>query len=183
MAKEGGIVQIKWETIIMTIGLVVVMVGGFWTLAYIPIDNNQKRMQQEIADLRDSIARHYSSDDSKYLTQKEHNEFKYNVLANDNRNLDDVKEIKKHVEVLRTEAITRSDAQQLLNTTRLEFKAEIGRIDSLLVDNMKRKEFEAWKSERDKTITIIQDRQNRFAEALDSMYSKIMLQAPSYQQR
>lgn len=180
MGRTDGGLQIKWETIIMTIGLVVVMVGGFWTLAYIPIDNNQKRFEQQLNDLRNEFQRHLGLDDSKYLTQKEHNEFKANVYETDRRHTTDIVELRRHVEVLRTEAATRADVQQALNTTRVEFLAEIKRLDQLQIDNMKRKEFEVWQKEREKTISSIQERQNRFSEALDSMYSKLMQQMPSY---
>lgn len=167
----------------MAVGLVVVLVGGFWTLAYIPISDNQKRLEQQLNELRNDIQHHYAADDAKYLTQKEHNEFKTNVIAADDRHGTDIAEIKKIITSLRTEVMTRSDAQQLLNTTRVEFLAEVKRLDQLELDNMKRKEFDVWQKEREKTIGALQDRQNRFSEALDSMYSRIMQQMPSYQQK
>lgn len=182
MARSDGGLILDWQNVIMTIGLLVVMVGGFWSLAYIPIQTNIEELKKQVAELRSSDQQHFNNDDIKFLTQKEHNEFKSNVHDADRRTSDDIKELKRHVETLRTEALTRLDAQQLLNTTRLEFLAEVKRLDQLNADNMKRKEFDVWQKEREKTISAIQERQNRFSEALDSMYSKLMQQAPSYRQ-
>lgn len=152
----------------MTIGLVVVMVGGFWTLAYIPIDNNQKRLEKQINDLRAELQHHMTNDDAKYLTQKEHNEFKHNTERSDEQQIKNFEALKNEME----RAVKRE-----------EFISEIKRLDQSLDDDMKRKEFEMWRLEREKTIAAIQDRQNRFSEALDSMYSRLMQQMPSYQQK
>lgn len=134
---EAGL-HFTWQSIIMTVGLFVVMAGGYWTLAYIPISNDIKELKR------------------------------------------DHKELRQELVAAKQEATTRQDLQQTLNTTRLEFLAEIKRLDQRDEDVMRRKEFEAWKAERDKTIASIQDRQNRFTEALDAMYSRIMQQQPSY---
>ena len=66
---------------------------------------------------------------------------------------------------------------------RLEFMAEIKRLDQKTDDLMSRREFEVWRSERDKNLSALQTRQDRFTEALDAMYSRIMQQQPSYPPR
>lgn len=167
----------------MTVGLVVLMLGGYWTLAYLPISANQQRFEQQLNDLRNDINRHYAADDAKYLTQKEHNEFKNNVEKSDDQHARAIESLRKEIDQARTDSVKRSDLQQALNTTRVEFLSEVKRLDQLIADDMKRKEFEVWQKEREKTISSLQDRQNRFSEALDAMYSRIMQQSPLLQQR
>ena len=125
-----------WQNLITSIGLVVLLAGGYWTLAYLPISSNISELKQANKDLTEELA------------------------------------------LQRKEAVSRQDLQNTLTTTRLEFLAEIKRLDQRVDPMMPRREFEAWKMERDVTISGIRDRQNRFAEALDAMYSKIMQQQP-----
>ena len=178
MASNGF--SFSWQTLIMGIGLLFVLLGGYWTLAYLPIQSSLSDLKHEISDLRDRDNKHFEADANNYLTQKEHNEFKSNVSTSINRLLEDMKDQRKELEARRAEAATRQDVQNALNTTRVEFLAEIKRLDQATSGSMKRLEFDAWRMERDKTISAIQDRQNRFTEALDSMYSRLMQQAPSY---
>lgn len=179
--REGG-VQLSWQNIIMTVGLVLTMVGGFWYLAYIPIQRTFDDMKAQISELRNMQVALRNDDEAKYLTQKEHQEFKSNVHAADARIDVEMANLRKEIVTVRSEAATRSDMQQALNTTRVEFLAEIKRLNDLMADDMKRKEFDAWKMERDKVIALMQDRQSRFSEALDSMYSKLMTQMPFFKQ-
>lgn len=172
-------VELSWQNIIMTVGLGVTMLGGFWYLAYIPISD----MKSQITELRSNEAQHRSDDEAKFLTQKEHNEFKGNVHASDARIDAETANLRKEIVAARAEAATRADVQQALNTTRVEFLAEVRRLNDLMAGDMKRIEFETWRLERDKTISALQDRQNRFSEALDAMYSKLMQQIPSYQRK
>lgn len=167
----------------MTVGVILIMVGGFWTLAYIPIDRELENLKQQIVDIRKSNAQHFANDDVKFLTQKEHIEFNTNINKNIDRLSEDLALTRKDIETRRVETATRQDLQNALNTTRVEFLSEVKRLDQATADNMKRREFEAWKAERDKTIASIQDRQNRFTEALDAMYSRIMQQTPTYAPR
>lgn len=179
MPQDSGF-HFSWQNLIMTVGLIFVMVGGYWTLAYMPIQTSIAELKQQVSILSARDDKHFSDDDNKFLTQKEHSEFKSNVQEYIKRIATDASELRKQMEERRSEAATRTDVQSALNTTRVEFLSEIKRLDQMNLDNMKRKEFEAWKSERDKTITSIQDRQNRFSEALDVMYSRITQQPPSY---
>lgn len=179
----GGGVQLSWQNIIMTIGLVLSMVGGFWYLAYLPIQQTLNDLKQQTTDIRESLTRLRVDDEQKFLTQKEHNEFKANVHAADMRIDKDLDDVRKEIVAARAEAATRADVQQALNTTRVEFLAEIRRLNDLIAGDMKRKEFETWRMERDKTINSIQDRQNRFTEALDAMYSRLMQQTPFLQEK
>lgn len=172
--------QLDWQTLIMTVGVILVMVGGFWTLAYIPIQTSLVDLKQQLMDLREADIRHMSSADNKFLTQREYEQNKVYMQRNIDHLTSDIANIRKDIQARRAEIATRQDFQNALNTTRVEFLSEVKRLDQATNDMMKRKEFEVWKSERDKTIAAIQDRQNRFTEALDSMYSKIMQQAPSY---
>lgn len=133
--------HIDWASIIMTIGLVILMAGGYWTLAYIPITNNIADIKQQVKDI--------------------HNE----------------------LDAQRKEVVTRQDLQNSLNTTRVEFLSEVKRLDQKDEDMMKRREFDVWKAERDARLQSIITRQDRFTEALDAMYSRLMQQQPSYQQR
>lgn len=178
----GEGVQLSWQNIIMTVGLVLSMVGGFWYLAYLPIQRTLDDLKQQTTDIRESLTRLRVDDEQKFLTQKEHNEFKANVHAADARIDKDLADLRKEIVTARAEAATRSDMQQALNTTRVEFLAEIKRLNDLMAGDMKRKEFETWRLERDKTISALQDRQNRFSEALDAMYSKLMMQLPFFKQ-
>lgn len=175
--------RLDWQNLIITVGLLIVIVGGFWQLAILPVQNAMHDLRDQVTELRTNEAKHFMDDDNKFLTQKEHGEFKNNVHAQDIRSTADLKELNREVETLKRDVISRADAQALLNTTRLEFLSEIKRLDQLVHNHMDRKEFDVWKSERDKVIAIIQDRQNRLSEALDSMYSKLMQQIPSYQQK
>lgn len=175
--------QLDWQTLIMTVGVILVMVGGFWTLAYIPIQTSLVDIKQQLADLREADIRTMSNIENKFLTQREHLEYKTYLQRNVDHLTSDIANIRKDIEMRRAEIVTRQDVQNALNTTRVEFLSEVKRLDQATNDMMKRKEFDVWKSERDKTIGAIQDRQNRFSEALDAMYSKIMQQAPAYSPR
>lgn len=64
--------------------------------------------------------------------------------------------------------------QQNLYTTQSEFHSEIKRLDQEHSGIMKREEFYAWKNERDKTLGLMQSRQDAFTQALDAMYSRLI---------
>lgn len=175
--------HLSWQTLIMSVGLFFVLVGGFWTLAYLPISATLDELKEEIKDLRSLDAKNMADVTNRFASIREHEEFKTITRDQLNRVLKDVSETRKEVETRRAEIATRTDVQQALNTTRVEFLSEIKRLDQLNLDNMKRVEFGVWKSERDKLIASIQERQNRFSEALDAMYSKITSQPPSFPER
>lgn len=175
--------QLSWQTLIMSVGLVFILVGGFWTLAYLPIQESIRELKAQVNELRGLDARTMADVTNRFVSLREHEDYKSAIRDQVKRLSEDISAMRKEIETRHSEIATRSDIQQALNTTRVEFLSEIKRLDQANQGDMKRVEFEIWKSERDKTISIIQERQSRFAEALDSLYSKITLQPPSYPER
>jgi len=67
----------------------------------------------------------------------------------------DLRDFRTETEKRRIEVATKTDVATLLGTTRLEFLAEVKRLDEMNRGDMKRDEFGAWKAERDGLIATI----------------------------
>lgn len=147
---------LDWQTLIMTVGVIMVMVGGFWTLAYIPIQSDIKELKAEASSLRNIQGAHSVIQES---------------ISRLNQ---DITNLKKETESRRQELATRQDVQNALSTTRLEFLAEIKRLDQVTSDTLKSKEFDAWRNERERTINNIEDQLKRLHETLDILNNKVL---------
>lgn len=149
--------QLDWQTLIMTVGVIMVMVGGFWTLAYLPISSDIDELKKQIESFRNIQGAHSVIQES---------------IARINQ---DILTLKKETEARRQELATRQDVQNGLNTTRLEFLSEIKRLDQVTSDALMRREFDRWRNERERTINSIEDRLKTLHDSLDVLNAKILV--------